>query len=104
MNTKRLRLSIDFQITIADTPPLLPSGTIDPPDPAYNGRQTRLLAAVRNNPQVLTRWLHQLIASEMFVHASYDWEDMIMDGQIAFQEDSCPCSSNPFRRGSGVLP
>jgi hypothetical protein len=90
MITKHVRLSIDFHMTIADTPPLLPPGTIDPPDPEYDERQARLLAAVRNNPQVVTRWLHNLIASAMFVHASHYWEDMIMGGEIAFQNILAP--------------
>ena len=90
MITKHLRLSIDFHITVADTPPRLPPGTIDPPDPEYDGRQARLLAAVRNNPQVLTPWLYNLIASEMFVHASHYWQDMIMGGEIAFQNILAP--------------
>ena len=90
MSTKRLRLSIDFHIIIADTPPLLPPGTVEPPDPEYDGRQARLLEAVRNNPQVLTRWMHDLIAQEMFIHASHYWQDMIMGGEIAFQDILAP--------------
>jgi hypothetical protein len=90
MITKCLRLSIDFHTTIAETPPLLPPGTVDPPDPEYDGRQARLLAAVKNNPHVLTHWLHQLITNEMFVHSSHYWEDMIMGGEIAFQNILAP--------------
>ena len=82
MNIKHLRLSIDFHIIIADTPPLLPPGTIDPPDPEYDGRQAQLLAAVVSNPQILTRWMHDLIAREMFIYASHDWQDMIVGGEI----------------------
>lgn len=90
MSTKHLRLSIDFHITIADTPPLLPPGTVEPPDPEYDGRQARLLEAVKNHPQVLTRWMHTLLASEMFIHASHDWQDMIMGGEVAFQDILAP--------------
>jgi hypothetical protein len=90
MNTKHIRLSIDFHITIADTPPLLPPGAIEPPDPEYDGRQARLLAAVRNDPQVLTRWLHHLVASEMFVHSSEYWETVIMGDGISFQHILAP--------------
>ncbi|SRR6266568_262081 len=76
MSTKHLRLSIDFHITIADTPPLLPEGAIEPPDPEYDGRQARLLEAVKNNPQVLTRWVHDLIALKMAVHG---WHNLMPD-------------------------
>jgi hypothetical protein len=90
MITKHIRLSIDFHISIADSPPLLPPGTVDPPDPEYDGKQARLLAAVKNNPQVLTKWLHQLIASQMFGHASHDWDDLIMGGELAYQDILAP--------------
>lgn len=90
MITKHLRLSIDFHITIADTPPLLPPGTIDPPDPEYDGRQARLLEAVKNNPQVLTRWMHELIESNMLGHGWTWWEEALTDGDIAYTEILAP--------------
>jgi hypothetical protein len=90
MITKQFRLSIDFHIAIADTPPLLPPGIIEPPDPEYDGRQARLLEAVKNYPQVLTRWIHELIASEMFVHTSHSWQDLIMGGDIPYQDILAP--------------
>ncbi len=61
ISTKHLRLSIDFHITIADMPP--EDDGLNPPDPVYHARQARLLAAVKNNPQVLTRWMRQVPAS-----------------------------------------
>lgn len=74
---KRLRISIDFTVEIADTPPLLPEGTIEPPDPEYDGRQARLLEAVKSNPEMLMRWMKQLIADNLEVkHAGY-WENAL---------------------------
>src|SRR5579872_1792898 len=90
MSTKHLRLSIDFHVTIADTPPLLPPGTVEPLDTEYDGRQARLLEAVKNHPSVLTRWMHDLIANEMYIHASHYWQDAIMGGEIAFQDILAP--------------
>jgi hypothetical protein len=82
---KHLRLSIDFTVEIADEPPLLPEGTIEPPDPGYDGRQFRLLEALKAHPQVLERWMHSLIASQLYIHPSYYWEDAILGGEIAYE-------------------
>ena len=50
--TKRLRVLIDFSIEIADTPPPLAPGSIEPPDPEYDGRQARLLEAVKTQKRM----------------------------------------------------
>ena len=39
---------------------------------------------------MLTRWMHDLIASEMYRHASHYWYDMITGGEIAFQDILAP--------------
>lgn len=83
--TKRLRLMIDFEIEIADQPPLLPPGTVEPPDPEYDERQTRLLKAVKSQPQVLTRWLQQCVIHQMNSHGWQDWDMLIAGGEIAYE-------------------
>ena len=45
---QHLRLSIDFYITIAWSPP--EDDGLNEPDPVYHARQARLLAAVKSNP------------------------------------------------------
>ncbi len=90
MTTKHLRLSIDFHITIADTPPLQPLGTVEPPYPGYDERQARLLEAVKNHPHVLTQWMHTLVADEMFVHVSHDWNTLITGSEMVFQDILAP--------------
>ena len=86
--TQHLRLSIDFHITIAGTPP--EEDGLNPPDPVYHARQARLLAAVKNHPQVLTRWMHELIVGQMDAHGWYDWDTMLMGGDIAFKDLLAP--------------
>ena|SRR5258708_5157673 len=88
--TKHLRLSIDFTIEIADTPPLLPSGVIDPPDPEYDERQARLLEAVKNHAEVLTRWMYDQVASKMYGHTGTYWYDAIMGKEVPFQDILAP--------------
>lgn len=93
--TKHLRLTIDFHITIADEPPLLPLGTINPPDadPNYDARQARLLAAVKNNPQMLTRWLREIVAGKMYNHSyggDWDWYDLLVGGEKPFSDILVP--------------
>lgn len=83
--TKRLRLTIDFEIEIADKPPLLPLGTVEPPDPEYDGRQARLLEAVKSKPEVLTRWLQQCVIHQMACHGWQDWKTLIAGGEIAYE-------------------
>jgi hypothetical protein len=70
ISIKHLHLSIDFRITIADMPP--EDDGLNPPDPLNHAHQTRLLAAVKNHPQMLTRWMHDLIVGEMHAHGWYD--------------------------------
>src|SRR5579859_3853768 len=60
---KHLRLSIDFHITIAGTPP--DDDGLNEPDPVYHARQARLLAAVKSNLAVLKQWIDDLIVSQM---------------------------------------
>jgi hypothetical protein len=86
--TQHLRLSIDFHITIADTPP--EEDGLNPPDPVYHAHQARLLAAVKNHPQMLTRWMHELIVGQMDAHGCYDWDNMLMGGDIAFKDLLAP--------------
>ncbi len=86
--TKHLRLSIDFHITIAGTPP--DDDGLNELDPVYHARQARLLAAVKNHPQVLTRWMHEMIVGQMHSHGWYDWDTMLMGGEMAFGDLLAP--------------
>lgn len=79
--TKRLRLSIDFTVEIADEPPLLPDGIVEPPDPEYDGRQARLLEAMKSNPDALRNWLKWMVATEMTKHSSFAWDSLIMGAE-----------------------
>ena len=90
MITKRLRLMIDFEIEIADKPPLLPPGTIEPPDPEYDERQARLLKAVKNHPEFLTAWLQELVAGEMYREVGTYWYDALLGGERAYQDVLAP--------------
>ncbi len=90
MTTKRLRLFIDFEIEIADKPPLFPPGTIEPPDPEYDDRQARLLEAVQNNPTMLTRWLQELVAGEMYRQVGTYWYDALLGGEEAYEDILAP--------------
>jgi hypothetical protein len=51
MSTKHLRLTIDFPMSIADTPE---NDELDPLAPDYHARRARLLAPVKKRAQVLT--------------------------------------------------
>src|SRR5215469_1282655 len=88
MSTKHMRLSIDFHIRIADTPP--EDDGLNPPDPVYHARQARLLAAIKEDPQVLTSWMHALIVSQMHLHDWYDWDTMLMGDEISFKDLLAP--------------
>lgn len=86
--TKRLRLSIDFSIKIADTPP--ETDELNPFDPVYHARQVRLLEAVKKHPQVLIRWMHSLIVGEMHAHGWHDWDNMLLGGELGFRDILAP--------------
>jgi len=88
--TKHVRLSIDFHVTIADTPPLLPEGMIEPPDPEYDSRQARLLEAVKGNTAVLSKWMCDRICSYLQEHHWGYWEEALMGGDIPFQDILVP--------------
>jgi hypothetical protein len=88
--TKRLRILIDFSIEIADTPPPLPPGTIEPPDPEYDDRQARLLEAVKNHPEFLTAWLQDLVAGEMYREVGTYWYDALLGGEQAYRDILAP--------------
>lgn len=81
--TKRLRLSIDFTVEIAETPPLLPDGIVEPPDPEYDARQARLLDVVKGNQEVLMQWMKLLVCNQMIRHSSRYWSDKLTGGDIA---------------------
>jgi len=79
MNTKHFRLSIDFAITIAETPPEIDPDTLQGMDPGeYHGYQARLLEALKAHPEALAHWLRSLIARKMMEHGRWDWDDMLM--------------------------
>ncbi len=63
---------------------------LNPPDPVYHARQARLLAAVKNNPKVLIRWMYDLIVSQMHSHGWYDWDKMLMGGDVSFKDILAP--------------
>jgi hypothetical protein len=86
--TKHLQLSIAFQITIAGTPPN--DDGMNEPDPVYHARQARLLAAAKNNPEVLKRWMRSLIANQMQQKDGAYWEDVLVGGDIAYQDLLAP--------------
>ncbi len=67
-----------FPVLYSYIPPLLPEGTIEPPDPDYDGRQARLLAAVKERPDVLRRWIANLVAYQMLAHFDYEWIERIL--------------------------
>lgn len=80
--TKRLRLSIDFIVEIAGEPPLLPDGVVEPPDEEYDGRQARLLEAVKGNQEVLQNWLKSLVMTKMQAY-KYKWDEFDEEAIIA---------------------
>jgi len=84
--TKHLRLSIDFTIAIADTPPLLPEGSIEPPDPDYDTRQARLLEAIKNKHEVFALYMRDLIAQELDGKFFGYWEEALMGGEKSYLE------------------
>lgn len=69
---------------------MLPEGTISPPDPEYDGRQARLLEAVKSNPDVLKRWILEEIALQIEAHSVYELADMITGGEVALQDILAP--------------
>lgn len=85
--TKHLRLSIDFHITIAGTPP--DDDGMNKPDPIYHARQVRLLAAVKSNPAVLKQWMYNLIVGQMHQKGWSYW-DILTGGDVTFQEMLAP--------------
>lgn len=85
--TQHVRLSIDFHITIAGSPP--DDDGLNEPDPAYHARQARLLAAVRSNPAVLQQWMSRLIVDQMRKMRWAYW-DRLISGEIAFQDMFAP--------------
>lgn len=84
---KHLRLSIDFHVTIAGTPP--DDDGMNVPDPAYHARQARLLAAVKSHPTVLKQWVLDLIVSQMGQKSWSDWY-ILTGGEVAQQEMLAP--------------
>ncbi len=85
--TEHLRLSIDFHITIAGSPP--EDDGLNEPDPVYHGRQARLLEAVRSNPAVLKHWMIDLIVSQMLQKGESYWE-ALTGGEVALQDLLAP--------------
>ena len=85
--TEHVRLSIDFYITVAGTPP--DDDSLNAPDPVYHARQARLLAAVKRNPTVLKQWMHRLIVGQLHQKGQSYW-DMLTGGDIAFQDMLAP--------------
>lgn len=85
--TKHVRLLIDFHITIAGTPP--DDDGLNEPDPVYHAQQARLLAAIKNSPEVLKRRTNSLIVGQM---QQKDWSfwDTLIGGDIAFQDLLAP--------------
>ncbi len=82
--TKHVRLSIDFRITIAGTPP--DDDGLNEPDPVYHARQARVLAAVKSNQAVLKQWMYELIVSQMHQKGWSDW-NMLTPALAALSED-----------------
>lgn len=85
--TRNLRLSIDFHITIAGTPP--DDDGLNEPDPVYHALQARLLTAVKSNPAVLKQWMYDLVVSQMQQKGSSHW-NMLTGGELAFQDMLAP--------------
>ena len=85
--TEHIRLSIDFRITIAGTPP--DDDGLNEPDTVYHARQARLLAAVKSNPAVLKQWMYDLIVGQMHQKGWSYW-DKLTGGDIASQEMRAP--------------
>lgn len=83
---KRLRLTIDFEIEIADKPSPFPPGTFDPPDPQEDERQVRLLEAVMSNSDVLSNWLLSLVTYKMMDHDCWDWDGLLMGSELVHGE------------------
>ncbi len=72
--TEHLRLSIDFHISVAGTPPN--DDGMNEPDPIYHARQVRLLAAVKSNPAVLKHWIHSLIVGQLYQYSWHEWDKL----------------------------
>lgn len=85
--TKHLRLSIDFHITIAGTPP--DNDGLNEPDPVHHARQAQLLAAVKSSPAVLKQWMHDLVVSQMLQKGCSYWNSLT-GGEVPFQDMLAP--------------
>lgn len=85
--TEHVRLSIDFHIIVAGTPP--DDDGLNEPDSAYHARQTRFLAAVKSNPAMLKQWMSSLIADQMH-QKSWSYWDRLTGGDIAFEDIFAP--------------
>ena len=81
---KHLRLTVDFHITIAGTPPN--DNGMNHPDPVYHARQARLLEAVKNTPEALDNWLRSLIGRELQLR---NWVD-VDGGDTPYEELLAP--------------
>jgi len=85
--TKHLRLSIDFHITIAGTPP--DDDGLNEPDPLYHARQARLLTNVKSNPAVLKQWMYDLIVSQVHQKGWLHWS-ILTGSEVALQDTLAP--------------
>lgn len=88
--TKHLRLSIDFHITVAGTPP--DDDGLNEPDPVYHARQARLLAAVKNDPAVLKQWMYRLIVDQM-QQKGWSYWDQLTEDDMTLQVILAPASA-----------
>jgi hypothetical protein len=85
--TEHLRLSIDFHISVAVTPPN--DDGMNEPDPIYHARQVRLLAAVKSNQAVLKNWMHSLIVGQLYRYGWHEW-DKLTGGEVFLQDILAP--------------
>jgi hypothetical protein len=88
--TEHVRLSIDFHISVAGTPPN--DDGMNEPDPIYHARQVRLLAAVKSNPAVLKQWIHSLIVGQMYHYGWREW-DNLLGREVSLQAILAPALS-----------
>ncbi len=84
---EHFRLSIDFHITVAGTPPN--DDGMNEPDLVYHARQARLLAAVKSNPAVLKNWMYSLIVGQMSQHNWHEW-GKLTGGEVPLQNILAP--------------
>jgi hypothetical protein len=85
--TEHVRLSIDFHISVAGTPPN--EDGMNEPDPIYHARQVRLLAAVKSNPAVLKQWIRSLIVGQMYHYGWREW-DKLLGREVSLQAILAP--------------